>query len=245
MRASRHAGFTLVELAVVLVIIGLIVGGILKGAQLIENSRVISTLSQVNQYRAGAAAFRQKYDGIAGDYPFAKERIPTCAREAACRDGDGDMRIGNHVLPIEEWYVENLFDVATENTQFWYHLAATDMIGGITFSPVVGWMESHPLASIQTGGFVLTRGASPDPDSTRRYFFRLQPFPSTAPTGGAGTLAVSPNLMRQMDEKVDDGNPAEGTVRASNVSDPGLCVDAAGAYMGHNIPSCIGFFLAF
>jgi len=59
-KSLRNAGFTLIELSIVLVIIGLIVGGILAGQQLIHNSRIKNTVSQLQEYRTATNSFRIK-----------------------------------------------------------------------------------------------------------------------------------------------------------------------------------------
>lgn len=60
-------GFTLVELAIVLVIIGLIVGGVLVGQDLIKAAEIRATISDIQKYTTGANAFRTKYNGIPDD----------------------------------------------------------------------------------------------------------------------------------------------------------------------------------
>ena len=51
---SNQKGFTLVELAIVMTIIGLLIGGVLKGQELMENARVTSTVAQVKGYEGAA-----------------------------------------------------------------------------------------------------------------------------------------------------------------------------------------------
>ena len=51
-------GFTLVELAIVMIIIGLLIGGILKGTEMIENAKISSTLAQVKAYTAAVPGCR-------------------------------------------------------------------------------------------------------------------------------------------------------------------------------------------
>jgi cytochrome bd ubiquinol oxidase subunit II len=62
-----HAGFTLVELAISLVIIGLIVGGVLAGQGLIKAATVRSVVSDIERYNAAATTFRSKFGGLPGD----------------------------------------------------------------------------------------------------------------------------------------------------------------------------------
>ena len=63
----RQQGFTLVEIAVVLVIIGLLLGAILKGQELIENSRVKNAINDMNSVKAAAFGYLDRYKAMPGD----------------------------------------------------------------------------------------------------------------------------------------------------------------------------------
>ena len=62
-------GFTLIELAIVLVVIGLLLGGILKGQELIESARARNLISQMDSIKAAFFTFQDKYRALPGDYP--------------------------------------------------------------------------------------------------------------------------------------------------------------------------------
>ena len=67
MPGSDKYGFTLIELSVVLVIIGLIVGGILIGQDLIRSAEVRAQITQIEKYNQAVNTFKGKYGGIPGD----------------------------------------------------------------------------------------------------------------------------------------------------------------------------------
>ena len=75
---KRQQGFTLIEIAIVLVIIGLLLGGVLKGQELIQNARVRNIISQQDGIKAAFFGFQDRYRGIAGDYrdALAQQNIP-------------------------------------------------------------------------------------------------------------------------------------------------------------------------
>lgn len=64
---KRQSGFTLIEIAIVLVIIGLLLGGVLQGQQLIENSRVRSATNSFNGVAAGSFSYQDRYGRLPGD----------------------------------------------------------------------------------------------------------------------------------------------------------------------------------
>jgi prepilin-type N-terminal cleavage/methylation domain-containing protein len=66
---APESGFTLIELAIVLVIIGLLVGGVLVGRDLIEGAKVSATISQIQKYNTAADTFREKYGYLPCDIP--------------------------------------------------------------------------------------------------------------------------------------------------------------------------------
>ena len=67
MRTMKQQGFTLIEIAIVLVIIGLLVGGVLQGQELIENSRVKQAVKDMNGTAAAVFAYQDRYGATPGD----------------------------------------------------------------------------------------------------------------------------------------------------------------------------------
>ncbi|MGH1399221.1 MAG: type II secretion system protein [Alphaproteobacteria bacterium] len=204
-----ESGFTLVELAVVMVIIGLLVGGVLKGQQLIENAQITRTIRDVNSYIAAHHGFYDKYRAFAGDMWNATTRLSGCTGTNFCSGGDGNSRVGD-AMPEMSVYNSNAL---AENSQFWKHLALADMINGIDTSVDTSnknnfaWGGSHPAAKV-AGGFDVMYISS---NSTE-----LEPGANFVITGVAGRASpyLPPSVAYQIDAKMDDGKPNTGSVRA-------------------------------
>lgn len=90
MKTNRksEAGFTLVEIAIVMVIIGLLIGGILKGQAMIQNAKVKRVVKQADELRAAVMTFYDKYGVYPGDENLAA--IPSGGTDT---EGDGDGQI--------------------------------------------------------------------------------------------------------------------------------------------------------
>ena len=141
----RKSGFTLIELSIVLVVIGLIVGGVLVGQDLIKAAEVRSAVADIQQIKTNMNAFRLKYNCLPGDCPDASTfGIGT--------NGDGNKLYGGS----QGGGGHNPF--ANEGrTLFWEHLQKSGLwelglsnpgVFGTTFAkgvniPIWGWLEKN------------------------------------------------------------------------------------------------------
>jgi prepilin-type N-terminal cleavage/methylation domain-containing protein len=90
-RSKHQSGYTLVEIAIVLVIIGLLLGGVLKGQELIYNQKVKSTYDNYRQFTAAMYGYQDRYKALPGDDPQALTRgFIVQAGDPAIVDGNGN-----------------------------------------------------------------------------------------------------------------------------------------------------------
>jgi len=82
---KNQKGFTLVEIAIVMVIIGLLIGGVLKGQSMIQNAKVKRVVKQADELRAAVMTFYDKY----GVYPGDENKTPIPPGTDTEGDGDG------------------------------------------------------------------------------------------------------------------------------------------------------------
>jgi prepilin-type N-terminal cleavage/methylation domain-containing protein len=116
---ARQAGFTLVEIAIVLVIIGLLLGGVLKGQELIENSKIKSITNDMKAIQAAYNGYLDRYKAIPGD-----ETPATMAARGWTGAVGGD---GNGVLAIA---AGQTFTNLGEQAAFWRALRASGLVQG-------------------------------------------------------------------------------------------------------------------
>jgi prepilin-type N-terminal cleavage/methylation domain-containing protein len=92
-RPAPQAGFTLVEIAIVLVIIGLLLGGVLKGQSLIDSARVKNVIQQSTSLTSAVNAYQDKFRALPGDDVQGTTHAP-----GATGNGNGDGQIAEYQL---------------------------------------------------------------------------------------------------------------------------------------------------
>lgn len=113
---TRQSGFTLVEIAIVMVIIGLLLGGVLKGQELVENARIKRVVTDLQGVQAAYYGYMDRYKAISGDDLRATTRFSVTVVNG---DGDGVLE-GN-------W---NSTTDTDESRIVWQHLRAAGLING-------------------------------------------------------------------------------------------------------------------
>ena len=185
---KQQSGFTLIEIAIVLVIIGLLLGGVLKGQELITSARVRNLISLQDGVKAAYFGFLDRYRALPGDYQQAQAvaNIPGCG---GCFGGDGNGQI----------------QTVAESIHVWEHLSKA---GFITGSYVSG--GAAPVAANTN------TPANPYGSLVQLIFDAVYQDPAPAPrtnfkTGGN----ISSDILAEVDRKIDDGLGTGGQLRFS------------------------------
>jgi prepilin-type N-terminal cleavage/methylation domain-containing protein len=232
-RGWRESGFTLIELSIALVIIGLIVGGVLAGQSLIAAAGVRAQISQIEKFNTAANVFRGKYGYLPGDI-----RDPDASnfgfqpRGQYAGEGDGNGLIEGNTGDCSGCNYGA--SVVGETSMFWVDLSAANLIeGGFNLatpttdtehaSNVSQWL---PQAKINTNDYIYIAGFS----GINRFYIGThiyfgggyamngggQAGPSCVPVGICYALTVQQAYA--IDFKIDDGKPGSGNVRAELIS---------------------------
>lgn len=207
----RERGFTLVELSIVLVIIGLLIGAVLKGQELIDSARLKSQMTQLQGYKTAASIFRDRYSALPGDFNQATTQIGTTVTAVTVANGDGD---GN---------IEGAGAGNTEAGQFWVHLLGANLVTGIG-STTNAIQNGGMVPDGKVGGFVQVVLDNPNGNPNDNYLR----------VGGANgvTATNTQDLMTgaqagELDTQFDDGISTDGDIQAEGGTD---CASNAGVY---------------
>lgn len=143
-------GFTLVEMAIVAVVAGLIIGGLLKGQEFIFNSKVKATFNLSRELSAAIAAYQERYGALPGDDSHAREHFPNALPPPVNGNGDGVIAYGDCRGGMN----------TAESCEALYELRLAGFIAGTGAGPIRtpfgGWAE---LA--QANAFVAGLGTQP------------------------------------------------------------------------------------
>lgn len=232
-RTSRNQGFTLLEISIVLVVIGLILGGVLIGRDMMRRAEIQSIATDVERYTTAVMTFKTKYNYLPGDMPRASQiwgsyggvcttgwAYGTAPVAGVC-NGNGNGIIQPRIGTTSSY---------REPGFFWKELALAGLIEG----EYNGWTDGHWYPDTISGG----RNASPMSKIQNAYYsilyYESNAFYYTNFDAGhwmwllqegsssniwAGTTSntvLSPLEMRGFDIKYDEGVPDDGKIRVPN-----------------------------
>lgn len=229
LRRVAQQGFTLVEMAIVLVIIGLIIGGILKGQEIVDNARVKAQVSQIDSIKAAVATFQDQFNYLPGDDPLVGSQL---GASAGISGGDGDgfvAKIGTSAA------IADTAAPGNEMSLVWYDLQLDRLIEGVTVpaNPTNATIFNFPakLAAsdyLWYGDWSSTAGGG----TTQNKMIMISGVANlTVPVP-----AVKTQDANQIDTKYDDGAPTTGVIiqgassAATNCCGNAACTTANASY---------------
>ncbi len=232
----QRSGFTLIELAIVFVILGLLVGGILVGQSMIRNSEVTSVIAESTKYLDAIREFRGRYSAYPGDMPDATNywgsaggdgsnsaclSSQTTTAGATC-NGNGNGLIADGSAAFSERFT------------LWKHLTNAALIEGSflgrttgavgTYVPTIGVNVPAAAPSYSLWG---VRALSGDIAGDVDFFDGTYPGNILFIASAAGA-PLEPVEAMKLDSKIDDGNPTTGFVFATkSTGTPANCTTTA------------------
>jgi len=186
---KQQSGFTLVEIAIVLVIIGLLLGGVLKGQELVNSAKVKNFVSDFKAIPLFIYGYQDKYKALPGDDVQAVTHLGATATLTPTAATLGNGRIeGNY----------NSVAATDESVAFWQQVRLANLASGATdFSSAAAIAAAVPRNA--DGGRIGIQSTAPITGMTGSYFVCSD--------------AVQGKFAKQADITMDDGNTATGSVR--------------------------------
>ena len=223
LNSSKHSGFTLVEMAMAMIIIGLVIGGILGAGKIKENAEVMDIIKGIALYESSAIKFKQIYGELPGDLRDPSARLTNCNAVPCSRAGNGDGALDIALAATAAYTVTN------ERFVFWNHLLSAGLITGFRGTDTLAFGEGLPAISEKGGGFSIFYSASAGfggwPYSAGRPYHALAFSASAIGASPVGWNATIKNgMVEKIDKKIDDGLAIWGKVQCGLV---GTCTTLA------------------
>jgi len=204
---TNQKGFTLVEIAIVLVIIGLLLGGILKGQEMITQAKIKNIISDFSGISAAFHGYQDRYRALPGDDPQAAARWTGATTSGTAGNGVVSGTYNNGGVACT---------TGTESCLWWDHLRRSGFVAGAGVNQPLNAVSG--LVGVQTGD-----GVTP-------------PGPALGGALGAGgffgLMMCSANLPDKVaiatDTQMDDGARLTGSVRGvlQTSNNPNIPADA-------------------
>lgn len=208
---QNDVGFTLVEISIVMIIIGLLIGGTFGGMKLIENMQVNKTIQDIKSIESAAMTFKDTYGRLPGDMTNTAARLPNCT-DAPCATGGN----GNRIIGTQNLWLSAITNTS-ENFTFWHHLQASDIVSfGVKNTLDTSFGEGQPDSPIN-GGYRISNynsawfvaGSRPNQGTA----VIIGSHGSDSLNGPAGPYACKCSAVRSIDAKIDDTFPYDGVIQ--------------------------------
>ncbi|MDB2414770.1 type II secretion system GspH family protein [Rickettsiales bacterium] len=206
-RNKNISGFTLIEISMVIVIIGIILTGIFTGQDIVRHAKLQNVISDFQSYGTAVQSFRLKYNGIPGDINDFSTYFTACANSVA-NDCDGN---GNRIIAIND-----------EDYVAWEHLWLAGFIDA-NMSRVAAYTigTNMPESAISSVGYWFAG------DSNGALYVTIGS--KRGDDVYINGEAFRPDEAKSIDDKIDDGAPQKGIYRTYRDQErwntAGICID--------------------
>ncbi len=239
-KASRRSAFSLIELSIVLIIIGLLISGIIGGASLIKSANLRSVMTEARGYNIASSAFFTKYNALPGDYNAVIATNPDVGNANGVIEYVNGAGNKESLIAINQLFADGSLDLSmfasgySQTTTVGSQTTATALYGAAVKNNLPagkaknsGWFFDNYSVVIGTSTVtmnmvVLSGGTNAGSGITLALGGWVTPTPittisdytATASSGYRTVGILTPVDALSIDSKMDDGAPNNGSVRA-------------------------------
>ena len=205
----NQSGFTLIEIAIVLVIIGLLLGGVLKGQELINSAKVKNLATDFKNIPVFIYGYQDKFKALPGDDANCCTAnghlgtVGTIGSTATCNNGLAAPCTGNGVI-------DGAWDSITagdESVVFWQHVRLAGLAAGATTVSVAGGRTDPYFPLNAVGGRIGIEAGGTKP-----------PIAGMKGTYVICSEGILGKFAKQLDVQMDNGDPASGSMMIMDVN---------------------------
>ena len=215
---SQQSGFTLVEIAIVLVIIGLLLGGILKGQELINSAKAKSFAQDFRTIQTALYGYQDRYKALPGDHASVLTNVANSTPSTTGPVGNGQ--------------INGLWDSVSagdESCVFWQHLRLAGFLSGAT------------VVDCSAGADYLQKNADGGRIGISSTIQMTLPLPAMTGSFNICSSSISGKLAKQLDSQLDDGNTQTGSLRVAAIGAPTQALANASVQDGTAYLVCLAF----
>ncbi len=231
---ADNKGFTLLELSIVIVIMGLLVAAVMSGKELLNIAKLRSVISEIESYKIAVDNFKTQYEALPGDIKIASSFWTTAQNGGtAVANGNGDGMLGTYA---------NAHLEKTEPYYIWNHLTLSKFIPGTFSGSSAVW--AVPGTNVPASKYIEGLGFSilystpwSYADAVGRLFYANYIYvgKADATTSAVGSDAFLPSDALYIDSKIDDGTPDFGKVLGGHWYGTGSCTSGAAPDIIYNV----------
>ncbi len=219
--SSKKSAFSLIELSIVLIVIGLLVAGVTGGASLIKSSELRSVMSEARGYSVAVSGFFSQFNALPGDFnaDLGKDSSVTLT-----------ITSDNQINYCKSCSSTSTDWTGSDSTVAWFQL---DKAGAIDFSGTLSSasqtqtpLTNFPSSKVKSAGWVFDYNESTSQNVvilTGSLVGASGTKLSPAKDADFATAAITASDALSIDTKIDDGKPASGKVRAAGVASSTGC----------------------
>jgi len=231
----NQSGFTLIEIAIVLVIIGLLLGGVLKGQELINSAKVKNIAADFKNIPVFVYGYQDKFKALPGDDATIGTANTHLTGASSCSPAAvAKCAVGNGIID-GAWDSHAITD---ESYLFWQHVRLAGLAPGVTTIPGTPAIGDGYLPTNASGGEIGIQ-------SNVNFTTITTNAAGAAGSGMTGTYIICSQgilgkFVRQLDLTLDDGNPDAGSMRTLDPASAGKSIAVGNIQDGQAYTVCMG-----